>query len=399
MSNVRTALVIGGGIAGPVTALALARAGIQATVHEAYATPADGVGGLLMVAPNGLEALRIIGADEAVQAVGQPIQRMVVDDPYGKPLAEFGGAPGLQPGQVVFRSDLYRVLHDRLREEGVAVEYGKRLTTVKETSSGVTARFADGSTATGDVLIGADGILSTVRTLIDPATPGPTGVGLLGLGGFSEYTPPGARPDAMHFANGKRAFFGHWTRPEGGTLWFSNLPREKSISLTEARAVPAADWLRELRAVHAEDLPARDVLAQADPADVETFGSLEILPSVPHWYRGRLVLVGDAAHAPSSSSGQGASISIESAIELARCLRDLPDLPTAFAAYERLRRARVEKIAADAMRTNNQKAARPIARSLMRMLAPIAMKTFLKPEKMFGPVHGYRIDWDTPVTI
>jgi 2-polyprenyl-6-methoxyphenol hydroxylase-like FAD-dependent oxidoreductase len=223
MSNVRTAMVIGGGIAGPVTALALARAGIQATVHEAYATPADGVGGLLMVAPNGLEALRIIGADEAVQAVGQPIQRMVIDDPYGKPLAEFGGVPGLQPGQVVFRSDLYRVLHDRLREEGVAVEYGKR-TTVEETSPGVTARFADGSTATGDVLIGADGILSTVRTLIDPATPGPTGVGLLGLGGFSEYTPPGARPDAVHFANGKRAFFGHWTGPEGARCGSATCP-------------------------------------------------------------------------------------------------------------------------------------------------------------------------------
>jgi 2-polyprenyl-6-methoxyphenol hydroxylase-like FAD-dependent oxidoreductase len=160
--------------------------------------------------------------------------------------------------------------------------------------------------------------------------------------------------------------------------------------------VPAADWLRELRAVHAEDLPARDVLAQADPADVETFGSLEILPSVPHWYRGRLVLVGDAAHAPSSSSGQGASISIESAIELARCLRDLPDLPTAFAAYERLRRARVEKIAADAMPTNNQKAARPIARSLMRMLAAVAMKTFLKPEKMFGPAPRFSTGFSSP---
>jgi 2-polyprenyl-6-methoxyphenol hydroxylase-like FAD-dependent oxidoreductase len=52
-------------------------------------------------------------------------------------------------------------------------------------------------------------------------------------------------------------------------------------------------------------------------------GSLHIMPPVPHWHRGRLVLVGDAVHAPSNSSGQGASLAIESAIELARCLRDL----------------------------------------------------------------------------
>ena len=118
---------------------------------------------------------------------------------------------------------------------------------------------------------------------------------------------------------------------------------------------------------------------------------------VPHWHRGRMVLVGDAAHAPSSSSGQGASLSIESAIQLARCLRDLPDLPTAFATYERLRRTRVEKIAANAAKNNRQKAFGPVGSTLMSVLMPIAMKTFLKPEKMFGPVHGYRIDWDETV--
>ncbi|WP_435867275.1 FAD-dependent monooxygenase, partial [Streptosporangium canum] len=61
-------------------------------------------------------------------------------------------------------------------------------------------------------------------------------------------------------------------------------------------------------------------------------GSLEIMPKVPHWYRDRMVLVGDSVHAPSSSSGQGASLAMESAIQLARCLRDLPDVAGAFAA-------------------------------------------------------------------
>jgi 2-polyprenyl-6-methoxyphenol hydroxylase-like FAD-dependent oxidoreductase len=90
-------------------------------------------------------------------------------------------------------------------------------------------------------------------------------------------------------------------------------------------------------------------------------------------------------------------LAAESAVELARCLRDLPDLASAFAAYERLRRPRVEKVAAYAQRTNNQKAAGPVASFVMSLLMPIAMRTFMKPEKMFGWMHGYRINWDEPL--
>nr|BFE87668.1 hypothetical protein GCM10020093_102690 [Planobispora longispora] len=73
MTKARTALIIGGGIAGPVTALALRRAGVEATVYEAYPSTADGVGGTLALAPNGLAALDVVGAREAVAARALPI--------------------------------------------------------------------------------------------------------------------------------------------------------------------------------------------------------------------------------------------------------------------------------------------------------------------------------------
>ena len=167
--------------------------------------------------------------------------------------------------------------------------------------------------------------------------------------------------------------------------------------MAEARRVPADEWMRQLRARHSADIPAHDVLRHADADGLMVIGSLEILPKVPQWHRGRMALVGDAAHAPSSSSGQGASLAVESAVQLARCLRDLPDAGTAFAAYERLRRSRVEKIAANAEKNNRQKAFGPVGSALMSVLMPVAMKTFLKPEKVFGPVHNYRIDWDARV--
>jgi 2-polyprenyl-6-methoxyphenol hydroxylase-like FAD-dependent oxidoreductase len=95
----------------------------------------------------------------------------------------------------------------------------------------------------------------------------------------------------------------------------------------------------------------------------------------------------------SNSSGQGASLAIESAVQLARCLRDLPDAPSAFAAYERLRRLRVEKIAARAAMANRTKAPGPVARRLIPLLMPIVMKTVMAPEKALAPVQRYQIDW------
>lgn len=396
MTRARTAVIVGGGIAGPVVALALRQAGIDSTIYEAYATDAEGIGGLLMVAPNGLDALRIIGAD--VSTIGQPIQRMIMGDGSGKRFGEFAGLRDLPPSQVMWRSELYRVLHDHAVAHAIRIEYGKRLVGVDETPAGIIARFADGSRASGDVLIGADGIRSTVRTLIDPSAPGPAYVGHIGFGGRATGSGVHGESDAMHFVFGRQAFLGYWTQPDGRVLWFGNLPHKEPLTMSEARQVPAGEWLRRLREVYADDMPGRDLLQHSNADELFVAGAGEILPTVPHWHRGRIVLVGDSAHAPSSSSGQGASLAAESAIQLARCLRDLPDVTTAFTVYERLRRPRVEKVAAYAAKQNNRKVSGPIAKALMSLVMPIAMKTFLTPEKMFGWMHSYRIDWDEVVT-
>jgi 2-polyprenyl-6-methoxyphenol hydroxylase-like FAD-dependent oxidoreductase len=86
-------------------------------------------------------------------------------------------------------------------------------------------------------------------------------------------------------------------------------------------------------------------------------------------------------------------------LELARCLRDIDDLSTAFATYDYLRRPRVTKIAQEAARRNRHKAASPIVSALLTLAMRLAAKTFLTPERMFGWVHGYRINWDERVTV
>jgi 2-polyprenyl-6-methoxyphenol hydroxylase-like FAD-dependent oxidoreductase len=169
------------------------------------------------------------------------------------------------------------------------------------------------------------------------------------------------------------------------------------MSLAEARAVPKQDWLAKLRASHVGDRPGEQLFAATSVDNMLVAGPMERMPSVPHWHRGRMVLLGDSVHAPSSSSGQGASLAIESAVELARCLRDIDDVNAAFAAYELLRRERVEKISEQAAKTNTGKTNGAAANFVFGLLMPILRRTILVPEKMLGPVHRFRIDWDAQV--
>ena len=392
MTAVRTAAVIGGGIAGPVTAMALRRAGIDARVYEAHPGTADGIGGTLALAPNGMAALDLVDAAADVRALAQPLARMHMTI-GGSRRFEMPSLADVEPLQLVHRADLYRTLHDRAAAEGVTFAYCKRLVNAREEHGAVTAVFADGDEARANVLIGADGVHSAVRRLIDPGAPGPDYTGLLGFEAVSDFTVP-VEEDTITFAFGKRAYYLYWREPGGGTRWGVNLPRRQPMSSTEARAVPPREWLRTLAEVYGADVPGGDLIASIRPDTQQTVGALHIMPSVPHWHRGRMVLVGDAVHAPSNSSGQGASLAIESAIQLARCLRDGTDAASAFTVYERLRRGRVEAVAARTAKINRAKAPGPIGQAIMPLLMPLAMKTVMNPEKTMAAEQRYRIDWN-----
>ncbi|HEX7211072.1 MAG TPA: NAD(P)/FAD-dependent oxidoreductase [Propionibacteriaceae bacterium] len=396
MTHVQTAIVVGGGIAGPVTAMALQRAGIEATVHEAYAKAADGVGGMLGLAPNGLDALAAIDLDGPVRHVAEPVSAMVVQSWTGKQLAQFDDPSGKPIMHVVWRPDLYRALYDEARRRGITIEHSHRFVDARESGDGVTARFSDDSTARADILIGADGSRSTIRSMIDLTAPPPRYTGLLGLGGLTTRAGVDSTNANYRMIFGKKAFFGYEVSDEGQISWFANLPHRDPLTLAQTREVSPEEWLRVLRDAFAADrTPAAAIIAATSPADLMVIGGLEIIPTAPVWGRGRSVIVGDAAHVPSPSSGQGASMAIESAIELARCLRDLP-YAQAFAAYENLRRERVTRIIKLAARTNSHKAAGPLTRRLRDVIMPMAMK-LAKPEKTAWQ-YNHHIEWDAPAT-
>lgn len=403
MPAVQTALVIGGGIAGQVAATALAMAGVDAAIYEARpADPAsaNGIGGSLALEPNGLAALRIIGADDPVRAAAIPITRSLMSI-TSKPGREMPTPQGLPPRQLIDRGALQAILRERAERSGVRIHDAKKLIRVDEQPDGVTAHFADGSNASADVVIGADGVHSAVRRLVDPDAPGARYLGLLGFEGLiddaaDDPATASLESGTMTFAFGRRAYYLYWKRPDGRIGWGANLPSPQYLSLKEARAVAAEDWLHTLRSTYANDIPGARLAAETNSDTLQAVGGLHIMPPVPHWHRGRMVLVGDAVHAPSNSTGQGASLAMESAIQLARCLRDLPDAASAFTAFERLRRPRVEKIAARGARISHAKAPGPLAQRMMRLLLPLMVKT-MKLEKTMAAEQRYTIDWDAPV--
>ena len=233
----------------------------------------------------------------------------------GSVLAEvpLGSSAAATVSRTVTRSSLYSALRDEAVRAGVPVLYGKRLVDAHETSDGVVATFEDGTTATADVLIGADGLRSRTRTLIDPAAPPARYVGMLNVGGYARGVEVAGEPGVMQMVFGRRCFFGYVVHPNGEVWWFANPISPGEGHGRAMSAMPPHAWrdhLLDLLSV--DDSPAVE-LVKATPG-LRTGWSTFDFPTVPTWHSDRMVIVGDAAHATSPSSGQGASQSMWCAV-------------------------------------------------------------------------------------
>jgi FAD-dependent urate hydroxylase len=392
-----TALIIGGGIAGAASALALRKAGIQAVVHEAYDRTADNAGVYLTLAVNALDALR--AADVDVRELGFDTPRITITSGSGRKLGELPYGAALADGTVsrtVKRADLYRALREQAVRCGVPIEYGKRLVAAESTAGGVRARFAAATTAEGDLLIGADGLRSRTREIIDPAAPGARYTGLLNTGGYARGVAAG-EPGMMHAIFGRRCFFAHTAHPNGEIWWVANPASATEPTPAELASITAEEWRSRLIDLFRRDRgPAVDIIAATE----EIFAGWNTydVPTVPRWHRDRMIVIGDAAHATAPSIGQGAAMAIEDTVVLARCLRDSPDVESAFTAYERLRRERVERVVDQGNRTGGWKALGPVARMPRDVVMSLAMKRMARtgddPSRW---IYEHHIEWDETV--
>jgi 2-polyprenyl-6-methoxyphenol hydroxylase-like FAD-dependent oxidoreductase len=399
---VPTALVIGAGVAGPVLAMALQRAGIDAAVFERHPAGAGQRGAWLTFQANGMDALRAIGAAEPVSELGYDVETMSFVNGKGRNLGRIPMAAPRGDGQlsqVMRRADLYAALGELARERGAQVHYGRELTAAVISDGQVEARFADGTTTRGDLLIGCDGIHSRVRQIIDPRASAPRYVPVLNVGGYI----PGfmvdvpAREFRMQF--GTRCFFAWMPTPDGGTIWFANPPMAREPERGVLSGMSDSQWRDWLHALMRGDAgPAHDII-DAAPGPMTGWATYDMLV-VRHWHDNRnMIIIGDAAHATAPSSGQGASMALEDAVILAKCLRDRPGAPAAFATFEALRRDRVERIVRYGARSANSKAAGPAGRVIRDLILPVAFGRAARDGGgSMAWLQGHHIDFDEPAT-
>jgi 2-polyprenyl-6-methoxyphenol hydroxylase-like FAD-dependent oxidoreductase len=394
----RDAVVIGCGVGGPVVAMALQRVGIDATIYEAYERPADFVGSFLNLASNGIDALRAIGADRAVLDAAFPTPRMVMWSGTGKRLGEVANGIALDDGttsQTIQRGLLHRALREEAIRRGIQIVQGKRLVGAERTGVGILAAFEDGTQVRAAMLVGADGLHSACRRLIDPAAPSPRYTGLLSLGGRAVTRHLEATPDTFHMMFGKQAFFGYTVRPSGEVYWFANVA--SAAEPGRGPAAPPAMWKERLRRLFAEDAGPALEIVNATEDDLAAYPIFD-MPAVPRWHAGPMVITGDASHATSPSSGQGASLAIEDGVVLAQCLRDTDDVGAAFATFQRLRRPRVERVVRYSARIGRTKSPGPIGRWLRDLCMPAALKVFASPQA-HAWLYRYHIDWSARVAM
>jgi 2-polyprenyl-6-methoxyphenol hydroxylase-like FAD-dependent oxidoreductase len=330
-------LVIGAGIGGLSAYVSLRRAGVDAALFDqAEQAGATMVGGGFHVWPNGILALREVGLDEDARALGAHLETTEYCSYRGRKLAEWPvGRMARDLGAFdagIARADLSSMLHGAAGAD--SVNTSSKLIDFIEEDGGVTARFANGREERGDVLIGADGLRSVVRAkLHGPAEPDfvgyvqwqtlvqdgrdllPDGIERVTFG-------PGSRT-VMHRVGGDRMF---WACVIYGPETTGGRPAGRKAKLLQRFGT----WPEPIRSA-------------LDAAPEEQITGLPIYDRKPvsQWGRGRVTLLGDAAHPMTTNTSQGGNQAIEDGVLIGRMLGGVAGDPApTLRTYEQKRIAR-----------------------------------------------------------
>jgi 2-polyprenyl-6-methoxyphenol hydroxylase-like FAD-dependent oxidoreductase len=324
------ALVVGGGIGGLAAGIALRRVGIEVTVLE-QARELETVGAGLGLAANAVQALERLGVADQVRARGEAAGTLVARKPDGATLLEVP----LQGREMlgVHRADLQEVLAGAL---GDGLRLGAACSGFRDDGKRVTVELGGGEQLQGDVLVGADGLRSKTRAwLLEDGAP--AYAGYTGWRAVTELT-DGSVQGRMSETWGLGVRFGLIPIGSGRLYWFVSESRPEP----EAPVVPG-DKDRLARLVSGWHDPIQAAIASTPEQAISGTGIYERRPART-WGRGRVTLLGDAAHPMTPDLSQGAAQALEDAVVLAASLRDADDPVSGLRAYQVTRRRRTASI-------------------------------------------------------
>jgi 2-polyprenyl-6-methoxyphenol hydroxylase-like FAD-dependent oxidoreductase len=342
----RKALIVGAGISGLAAAVALRRAGWDVRVFERAASP-RGLGFALLLAPNAMHALGELGLADAVRRGGFVTTSGEIRRPDGTVLRRFDIASVralLDEDTVcILRPVLHGALLDTVGISSIDLE-SPAVGFVSHTD-GIRLELAGGRTADGQILVGADGVASAIRTQLHPDEEPPRASGLLAIRGVARDVAAhlGGASGAQYFGRGFEA--GVARAGEREVYWYLSIKasqfddRRDAMAIAERCAARFHEPFRAIvRATPREDLRL-DELFERDP--------------ISPWGQGAVTLLGDAAHPMLPHAGQGAAQALEDAVVLGASLRDARDhasIEAALRRYEHVRIPRTRMVVALARR-------------------------------------------------
>lgn len=332
-SGERSAIVAGGGIGGLAAALALIGRGWRVRVMERAASFGE-VGAGLSLWPNGLRALDALGVGDAVRGHALAEIQAGIHDVSGRRLSRTGTAElerRFGPVVVIHRADLLDILRSAIPADALCT--ATTVTAVDADGPRVRVEHSDG-VSHADLLVGADGIRSSVRRAVWPQAPEPRYAGYTAWRLVVESGPLAAGGET--WGRGERVGFA--PLPGGRVYLFA-------VANLSAGQHGTDGELAELRRRFAHWHDPIPALLHAATEEVVMRHDIYELPPLRSHATGRVALLGDAAHAMTPNLGQGANLALEDAVTLAALLDACPSVPEALAAYDRARRPRTQKIA------------------------------------------------------
>ncbi|MGD0703895.1 MAG: FAD-dependent monooxygenase [Trebonia sp.] len=343
--SVSSALVIGGGITGSVLALALAGRGVSVDLVE-LSPVWRGVGHGITVQGNALAALAKVGVLDEVLSRGVPFNQLRMRQADGTLIAEVPtphtGGQGLPATLGALRSDLQDVLCQRVYAAGVTVRLGLTVRGLAQDAHRAYAEFSDGSTGRYDLIVGADGIRSSVRAMLGiPITPRPTGMSI--------WRVVAGRPAEMDCAEvyyGGPRYKAGYAPISAGQCYAYILDTDGT--LRDFGDQPAWELMYERSAGYGGTWgKIRETIG---PESNVSHTRIEWLLVPDPWFRGRIIVIGDAAHACPPLIAQGAAMCAEDAVVLADLVSGGQPLDTVLPAFMARRLERVELVVRNSMR-------------------------------------------------
>ena len=326
--------IVGGGIGGVATAVALQQAGIDAVVYERASEHRE-FGAGMMLWPNATRVLQGFGVLEDILARSGSSTHFLVRASSGTVLMDIALGKFEVPAICMRRSDLLNILLSVVRPN--CVQLGHKLNRLEQSKDRVRLTFESGRVTEHDLVIGADGIRSRVRSELFGSIE-PTYRGYSVWRGVAHYQGKDLRPGANSETWGAGKRFGILNVGQGKFTWYAtaNEPPRWLNSPT--------DWKRELlNSFQQWHKPITDLIAATPDNEILKNGAYD-LAHLRRWTKGRVTLLGDAAHPCTPNLGQGGGMALEDAAMFARCLTEANTPEVALKRYERLRRHRTRHI-------------------------------------------------------